>query len=401
MKTIKINKIQNVKSSVIDSSITFEEYINQIKNGFDVNKILMARAVGKGTAEYTTLKEKREAVLFNFNFIDRRRNKNITKHTGLLFFDIDDKTFDINSIDKSNFCVIHNSFGGNGYTLIVKTKDISYHNHTSFKKDYISIATQLGIESYIDESAIKMTQPTVISYDPYIFINEESKTFYSTEDTQKSITLPSKRRKDNIGSVIPFSNKKVKYETTLDTYDEACIYIKEGKEYVECKLPFKKDGTIKKIKEGERRKWISIFAHNLLYINGYINRKQLYTILNGINQKYCIKKLNEGQIYNIIDYKLEVLNKGEIEAFKPRLKKFWVDPSIKQKREVYDAKRKSLSDDKIEDFFGNDILNINKKITQKIIAEYTGLGVATIKRRFKENTEYKKIVKEININKKS
>jgi hypothetical protein len=68
---------------------------------------------------------------------------------------------------------------------------------------------------------------------------------------------------------------------------------------------------------------------------------------------------------------------------------------------VYDAKRKSLSDDKIEDFFGNDILNIDKKITQKIIAEHTGLGIATIKRRFKENTEYKKIVKEININKKS
>lgn len=398
MNTIQLNTLQNVKSSIIQSSISIEDYINQIKNGFELNKLAMARAIGKGDNTYTSIKENRKAVLFNFNFLNRRRNKNIVNSTGLLFFDIDNSSFDLNSINKDDFYIIHKSFGGKGYTLIARVEDITYDNHNSFKQNYMSIASQLGIDKYIDESAIKMTQPTILGYDKDIIVNDDSKVFKPiSKEIKKGATLSSKKGEGNIGSVALFyNNNKVKYETTLDDYSDNCVYIEEGKEFVECKLPFKKDGTARKMNEGERRKWISIFCNNLLYINGYVKREQLFSILNGINQKYCIKKLSEGQLYSIIDYKLQVLKEGNLEAFKPRLKKFWTQPSIKQKRDVYDAKRRSLTDDKLEDFFGDEILNINKKITQKVIAEYTGLSLRTIKNRFKQNPEYKQIVKDVN-----
>lgn len=402
---MKINTTPIVRNSSIIETISIETYIDYVKNGLDLENLLEIRRKGKGTIEYTKFKENRRATTFNFLFNKKRRNENIICSTGLLYYDIDIPEFDINKIDLSKIYICHKSFGGNGWTLLVKVSNISFSSHNEFKVAYENIAEQIGLYDYFDRGACKMTQPNAISYDPNIIINNSAPIFISNNKlTEKRDTTPIKREKKEekrICSSVPFLKKednfiKLKFNTLLEEYTEDCVYIKEGKEYVECKAPFDCNGKPRKIKNGEKHIWLSIYVNNLIYLNPLANKKELYVMIKIFSDTHCAEEVSEGNLKSIIDYKLKKEAEGNLKPFGATLKRFWVNPSVEDKKAAYNKKRASLGIDAIDAFFGDEICNLNIKVTYKIIADMIGVSEKTIKRRITE--EQKQIIKEFNIN---
>lgn len=391
-----INKFSKLKDSTVESTIKINDYVKLVKEGYDLTNLFKAREYPKGSDEYRSYKAERPAISFNCLFDDKRRNHNIKSGTGLLFFDIDDTDFDLKCINTSDFFILHKSFGGKGYSLIVKVEDIDVSSHESFKSSYLNIAEQLQINNFIDEGAVKRTQCTLLSYDNSIYVNYCSPIFNSNLKKYHEKDSNTKKEKESVSStvqsVIPFLDTEVsrlKTKIVLDYYKEDCVYIPEGKEYVEVNIPFDKKGNVKKIEEGKRNIFISSVANNLIYINKTTNKQLLLNFIVAINESYLTKPLDESVLSNMIDYKIKRLKEGTLQPINAKQKKFWVNPKCKDKKKAYQNKRKSLSVNKIKNFLYDDLKYIKKELTYKDIADFCDVSYKTVQRKFKENAEYR------------
>lgn len=419
---MKINLFENTFKPTVINTITIEDYITYIKDGYNVDEVLQARNHPKGSNEYKKVKTNRHAVTFNFLFNKYKKNVNIISSTGLLFFDIDEVDFDINKLDMDNIFLLHKSFGGNGYSIIVKVDGVSHRSHNEFKDCYNSIAEQLGILNIYDKGALKMTQYTLFSYDPNIIVNNNAITLVPIINKRDTTTIKckdkisnikrdtttikeelTKRTKTNelVGMSLFYSNENfinVTFESVLDEYNEDCVYIAEGKPYYRVFTPFGADGKPKKIVDGDKHKVISMYTNNLLFLNPTIGSKQLSILIRNMINTHCYSVVPEGNLKSIIDYKYKELLEGNLKPYGERIKKFWVNPSVDNKLSVYNAKRRSIGIDALDAFFSDELLDIHHKVTYKFIADSIGVSEKTIKRRFNDNPDYKQALKGHNSN---
>ena len=413
---MKLNVYQNVKSPDVLTDIEATLLFSKIK-GIGINpsfkdNIIKLRELNKKDPLYKQIKEILPAVTYNFLFVKRKKNENILSPTGLLFFDIDNPSFSPTTFvenNKGKIYAMYKSCGGKGYSIIVKVEGLTLQN---FTKATEYIAGVLNIENFIDRQALKPTQFSVISYDPDIYIEYKSESFSlsflnDNSINEKSITTLTyreekkghysnlgKEKKEYICSSVPF----LKFEVQLEHYEEDCVYIPEGKDFYKTYLPFfdKENGITKKIKEGRRENILSCYLNNLLCLNDNVQYELAINIIKDLNSSYCDPPLSHNQIISIVKYKIAKKSAGELDPLNVYKKKYWINPSTINKKEAYHKKRKEYSMNAIEDFFGNEILNINKKITYAVIVEYTGVSLITIKRNITE--EQKSLIKEINSN---
>ena len=123
-----LNYYNNLKSPEIKKTISIEEYVNHIRDGYLTKTILNARNEGKGSPKYERAKNLRPCVTFNFLFDGYKTDNNIISSTGLIYFDID---VSINKqLDYSKILIHHKSFGGNGSVIVVKVNGITEENFT-------------------------------------------------------------------------------------------------------------------------------------------------------------------------------------------------------------------------------------------------------------------------------
>lgn len=406
---MKLNLFQHAKDCNVIDTITIEDYITYIKDGYDVDQILKARTYGKGTIPYKKIKEQRNAVCFNYLFNGYKTNDNIIESTGMLFFDIDDTTFSLNDIDMSKIFIAHSSFGGNGYSIIVKVDGITKDN---FKEAYINIAHQLGITGKYDIGARKRTQFTLMSFDPNIIVNNDCNILI--HNIQKSITTPIvklniksittpivkgyinilKKRvsKDRISGSDTFL--KLIFQSQLDEYTEDCVFIKEGHPFYKCFLPFKADGSYKQLADGEKHQVLTQYLNNLLCLNPNITHKQASVTLRSVIKTSCNQRVSEVNIENMIQYTFGKLREGTIQPTGVKLKYYWVSPSVANKFEAYKDKRSAPTKEALEFFVGCELLNLEIKCTNKVIAQMMGISEITVKRRLTD--EQKAAIKTFN-----
>lgn len=422
-----INTYNSIVQPAITGTISITDWLNKIQSSEHSKTITAARA---GLIDYTNTKKQLPAVTWNFRFIEYKKDTRCIYSTGFIFIDIDDKNFDINTLDKSKIFSYYQSFGGKGYGIIVKTKGIVFDN---FKASYLTICNDLGISSFIDKNAIKASQFSVLSYDPNLFLNPESFVFdfsLSLDELNQSISnyrkeilelnfysksnnlkLPltnlieegniNKSNKENIWRLVRGKIENPIRYTNIDDFEFDSDFIcnwNEGLNFIRCYLP---SGKLK----DKRKRTILSYTTNLVFLNPDIKYLHALSILENINKVICNSPLDsnilEGILKSILNQKNENRLKPHITLrrilFKPNSelntedKLFVCGRLIKEKFEVEGCQRLNSI---IEEW---DFDNLGK-ISIRKIAKNSDMNERTIEKyyhHFKElinslNNEYKK-----------
>lgn len=173
---MKVSLYNTVKSTE-KHDISIDDYCEMILKGKYQDMVLTARSVKNDEEKYKSLKSKMPCV--TGSAIMNQGSKvasNIFEMNGLICLDIDDEV-DINLIQRINSddytFISHRSFGGDGLCVFVKinpNKFIeSFHELAQYYWDKFNLA--------IDQSCKNKNRLRYLSYDPYLFKNENSKKF--------------------------------------------------------------------------------------------------------------------------------------------------------------------------------------------------------------------------------
>ena len=393
-----IQTYKNCKSPIPETQSTPTQILLDIKNGKYKSLVSKARAIGKGNKGYDDIKINQiPTCTWNFLFNSKKLNSNISEPTGLIFIDIDDITFDIESIDKSKIYSYYKSISGDGYGILIKVNGLNLDN---FNDTYNMIVNDLGITSAFDTGARKATQYNVLSYDPSLFLNRDSYTYIADSSSlllnkemiKKSALSPIIRKKEELVDNALFL--KLNFKSTLESYKEDCIYIKEGKPYYECQIPFNGDGSRRIIQDGEKHRVLTLFINNLICLNPEICDKQIMVIVKHNIIKYCASEIPNSNIINMIAVKRKELNEGRLKPYGVRLKKFWVDPKCNDRYKAFNDKRIKIGFDALDNFFGDELYNLSTKVTYQVISDKIGICLRTIK--IKITKEQKELMKQFN-----
>lgn len=392
---MNLNLYENLKSET-QESISIEKYFQYIKHGYQEHEVLKARLNGKSSDIYSEIKKDRVCVTFNFFFNKKRRNINIVKPTGVVYFDIDNPDFNPNNLDLNNILSYHKSFGGNGWCIIVKA-DITEDN---FKEEYLNIANQIGIIDYVDKMAIKKTQCTVLSYDPNIFINKDS-CLIKVEVKEKEAVRGHNNIHKHHDKEVPlfdlFDNPpgiEVKEKMKFTDADDYCpdhkgyVVFEDGVGVHKLKVPRKK------IIKGNRHSFLSISANRLLMLNPDLGFKLLVNYMQSINN-YCLIEpvSNIKEICQYVYHKrydLKPNHKRKI-IFNPNYKL-----NKKQKQSIINKEIGKMKSNKtkqeIYDIIERWDFDTNGKITQKKVQQLSSKGIRTIRKYWDEFKDYVKFL---------
>lgn len=376
---------KNIKSPTPIEQIDIYEFIDTVKSpdSYTKSKILKARELklhGK-EQEYNRVKSSIPCYTLNFSFTNRKSNKNIDKATGVIYIDVDNET----NIDLSNpliFASWH-SLSGKGRGVLVKVNGLSISN---FKDTYKDISKKLGIKS--DIRASKATQYTVLSYDPNIYVNNNSTTWEVEKEfknTPNTVTYLKKEKKVT-------TEMGGKYEVKYDNLEEIDF---NGEDYIV--FPDEKGMTAKAwippiIKIGERNEVLSTLTYQLRALNIEMEFESFRQFIHNINLSRCEEPLPDYEVDKIV-WKIEktdilqpLLNAPRRVVFNPKS-----NLTPKEKRAITNkitgANRTKKTIEKLKEFVENWDYKFLGKITQKKLTKETGMNKKTIEKYYKHVKE--------------
>jgi hypothetical protein len=376
--------------------MTLQGYLAMVKEGYEVDQILHARKFEKGTESYNKVKYNRKCVTLNFLYDDYKKNDNIIESTGVMMLDFDLPDFDISIIDDSYLLFYHKSFGGKGYTVGVR---VTYINQENFKEAYLRIANILGVGHLYDKNAVKMTQYTVLSYDPELYYNKHAVIFsgknYASKylsNSYKSNTLSIEYHSTYTGD-IRFNNGQ---EYTVEGQDFVSDFT-NGYNYINCTLPFNY-----KIKEGGRRMYLFKYATNFVSLNSTVDKATVNKILYKINRYHMVEPLPTEELKQVVNSVFKYHERGILKPVYSKKRKIifntksYLTKHQKQKIVGQEISKhwKSVGEDKIYNVIECwDFENLGK-ITQKKIYLNHEVSKSCVKKYYRILKEY---IKELNI----
>lgn len=384
---MKLHVYKNCESPQVTDSVDSTQWFEFIRTGqhscFD--QIRTARSICDTKEIYDELKRTSiSAVTFNFNFQKRKNNKNISGPTGLMFFEVDEPSFQITSLDPNKVHCCYRSLSGRGLHIIVRVSGLTPSN---FDSTYDSISQQLGIKHIICSGSRKMSQFSVMSYDPCLFHNPDSFIFSPTtltgvgENNKVSFSL-SYREQIHIGLNDTFF-KYSDIETICEP--EQVVEERQGIRVVSCFLP-------EFIKMGERTRSLFNYCLRLVHCNPDKTLEQVFYHLAKTNEKRCEVPLPEKEVRTIVQIIFKYKQEGTLNPKGTQRKIIFgkkTGMNIKEKQS-YSAKvvgqwRTEKTRERIKE-----ALRSNPGGTQKEVARQTGMSLITIKRHWSDLTPSKK-----------
>jgi hypothetical protein len=398
LKHHQINTYKSIKDCNVKNTISIEQWLDAIKNPEieTRNTILAARIIGKGNPAYDALKEIIPCVTYNFLFNKYKKNTNIISTTGLIYIDVDKSNFNINLIDKSKILAYYKSFGGIGYSIILKVNGLTLNN---FKSTYLAISNELGIINYIDVNAIKASQFNVQSFDADLFYNPDSTEFEATNLAPPSrVNKKEEKTYTHDGGAEPIYDYKNIRFNDLDKIQFGGDYVVnwDGWNYIKCWIPFKK------LKSGKNDYFLS-YTSNLVYLNPNLSQGKVLSILLKINPLACSMPVPEEQLKRIVKSVFEYKNNGTLKpilfnkkryiVFRPELN--WTQ---KQKLDICRAEMskhwKDVSSQKLYQIIEKWDFVKYPKITQRAIYKNFPISKKTVEKYYHLFLDY---VQELNL----
>lgn len=387
----QLNFYRNLKSPRIEKTITIEEYISLIRDGYQIADITEARKHVKGTKPYDEIKETRACVTFNFLFKRYKKNQNITGTTGLLYFDFD---IPIDQLDQSKIFLHHKSFGGKCSCIVVQVQGLNLKN---FKTNYELIAAELSIPHNYDECARKATQFTVLSFDENLYYNPNSFVFKAISE---KVSFPSKLEGEE--SISP-RNETFHKDHPLGRScrtTNASDYVDEDKDYevFDQGIQVAKMNIPRKTPIGMRNQTLLSIINQLVSLNNHLTYDQIKEKGRIINRIFTKEPLPERQVMSIVNTIWEqklannlkpILNHTRKIIFNRKCKLSFGEKMIivNQKNGVL---RSRATQEKIR--VAIECWDKSHKIDQKTVASKTGMSLSTIKlhwKIFKERVDKK------------
>ena len=377
------------KSPVVIDEVTIGAILNQIKTGGqNLDLIKEARKRGKESTFYEKVKTtKINTFTPNATFRCKRNLGNIKELSKLVYLDIDGCT----DIDVNNPYIYATwlSLSATGRGVLVRAKGL---NKDNFAFAYESIAMEIGLD--VDPMAKDISRQVVISYDPEMYINPDSKSYNCTgmvsEKRDIPLTVPLKKKKERNVSERGVTFKNIRYNDFED-------YDLEGKEYEVFDEPvgFSKF-HIPEVITKNRYSTISATVHQYMALNPDLPLESARHFIEVLNKR-CSNPLDDTETDKIkrdIEKKMDtgdlfpILNVQRYTAFSENV-------STKD-RQIIGAKvagrnkrRKTLQ--KIQDCLNSWDLNLGKA-TNKKIAEITGLAQKTVDKYSKFFKDQKEII---------
>lgn len=394
---IKISVYQNSKSYNPIGEVPISEIFDKIKNGgYETPVINTLRLYEKGSEIYDSLKNNSlPTYRFNFSTVGPASNANLGNPTGLIYLDVDS----IDSISNNSYVYASwKSPSKTGYAVLVKVDGLSLSN---FKSSYDYVGSLLGVIP--DPCARKAIQQTCLSYDPNIYINQDSVTIdlsNLTKDNKKGI-IPSKllKEKKDIGRNDTFFGKSVRF-SNIDDYFTGQFKDAEYRVFKDkvdvCNPIMPKDTPI-----GKRHTLFYTYMTQVAVLN-YMNISKNYmNILATSVNKGLENPMDELEVKAISDSVYAQMKEGKLKIFYNEKRRILFNPSLNMgrvgkmgivNREIGKLRTESTLNS-IYSVIENWDFNIDKKITIKLVSKYSGKSQVTVKRHWKN---FKNFVAELN-----
>jgi len=402
---MKVNTYANLKSPTVNETISIGDWLTRIQNPSPelLVKIEQARkykhqyinAVDKETksfveTKYIKIKLTIPTASYNALFDRYRKNDNYISGTGLLYIDIDQIDFDPNKLDKGKIFCIYRSIGGLGYSILVKVNNVNPEN---FKATYQYVVQDLGIKTACDSNAQKLSQQSILSYDPDLFVNHES-FIYSSINNNKPEKDPEgyiilKREEEHnvplgVFSILRYNNIN-SFKFDGKDYVENWI---DGLEYVYCSKPFNP------LNDG-RKMYMATYVRNLVCLNPRAPKNQIFNSAKFVNLSIALEPLPLKIIEKLVDSILKQQGDGTLLP-KITIRRIIFNPKslmTKDEKLKLQGERQALHYDgiyakKIYEVIEDWNFNLNGKITIKSVATASGLNIKTIEKRWTNMKAY-------------
>jgi hypothetical protein len=361
-------------------------------NGSSSEIEILQKSASNIKTNYDIKKKQLPTVTYNATFNSYRNTKNLNTTTGLIYLDVDTEGFDIETIDKSKVFSYYKSVGGLGYSILVRVNNLTVDNYSS---TFESIVDDLGIRPFYDKAAKGLIQQSILSYDPNIYINNNSYVFESINDlTNKKCTTPYVNKKEKtytIGVV-----QKIRYDNSYKYVEglEQNEYVsdwKEGFEVIKAWIPFNK------IKDGRRYKYLLSYGTNLLFLNQHLNYNGVLNNLRHVNPIACLNPIDESQLVKIAKTLMKQQSDGVLKPIpykKPRRVIFSENSTLSriEKQKVSNNEQvkywQNVSTEKIYNIIENWDFEKFGKITQLAIVNNNRIARVTVQKYWSEFKEY-------------
>lgn len=392
-KVYWINHFKNCKSPSIIGKITVEDVLHKIMYG-DENllNIKKARDYGKGHPEYDEIKMKKLPThRFNFLIEGKAENVNIIGATGLIYIDVDDNI----DIPHSEYIYAKwRSLSNTGYGILVKVENLTLDN---FKDVYASIGVILGVK--VDDGARKAIQQNVLSYDPSVYCNTDSKV-YEYEGSKKASPNTIKKKEECIVINEAFTNTPIikeridnSYEYFVgDNYDKEYLYFEDKVTICAPNMPWYG------ISKGNRNNLLFRLLSQFALLNPTFDRKYLLNKSDYLNKK-IFPNLTKIEINSIVNSVIKKRAEGTLEIYPNKERLILFNPNIKltkhQKRQivgfVMSEKKSKKTQDAIYEILENWDFEELGQITQKLVISNLKFSRSRVQRHwshFKDYVEY-------------
>lgn len=394
----KISIFQNIKNPNAIGVDTIDGVLQCIKNGHTKEKVELARGYGRGTHEYGLIKAQILTFTPNAYFYPTRKKENLNELSGFIYLDFDNY-YEKGRITEAPFIyACWKSVSDKGYGALAIVEGLSISNFNNSWQYLYHYFKNKGLE--VDTLTKDITRQNIISYDPHIYINKNAIAFdaLTIKDYCKSkkilseanTTINQQLFDTNITlseynfSQSNFSIKNVKYKTTLTDYNQnEYLVVENGLPYRGCFLP-------KSISDGRRHRWLTAYIISLMFNNPLISIDILNQIVIKANNEHCSPPMNLNKLMKLTNWLYDKCNQPDFD-FKPHLKKIWFNPSssldLKEKRKIIGKEVGSLRRKKTLSVLQkayDELRLYNEIVTQKMVREWTGLSLRTIKSRWRE-----------------
>lgn len=378
--------IPNVNSRHIITQLSLVDLVQTIKEPSLLNKeaILFARKFGKYTPEYDSVKKSLNCFIPNFNHKDYVKASTIYKYTGFVYIDVDE---DID-IDFSSFDFVASSWrsiSGIGRGILVAV-DVDWGD--KIVKEHISkivntISDMLDIKP--DQAAVSRDRLCVLSYDPYVYFNNEYIPIKLTIDKEDKKGSPT----NNTLSHIKLEKNDTFYNTIRysNLEDFTKDYVFEDDEIMKdldgAKIPYCEIYIPPKIEKGKRNIRLFNIATAMKGLNPNIEEGNFYAFMYKVNSSRCEEPLEPNEMKQLV----KRVFKSEIVLFSNKTKRFLFNPIYtldgndrkSLARTAMNKKTLEKSDIKVKTAIEN--WDSALKMTLKNIAVASGLSYPTIKRK--------------------
>jgi len=377
-----INTYANVSTPSVQSIIPTTEWLEKIKFGEYAEVITQLRKFNKGDSFYDETKKTLPCCTYNFLFDSYKKNSNIVSPTGLIYFDVDEPSFDVSSLNLDKVYSYYKSVGGKGYSILTKVENLTLDNYNA---TYDAILNDLKLNDFFDKDARKATQYNIISDDSDIFINNSS-FIYKSQNVPISIV---NKEEQNIYERDGYKTNYIRY-SDLTNIELDTPFVVDWNNFREVKvsIPFHK------ISDGRKRTLLAICC-NYVYLNDWLPFDNVVKTMCVINTLTCIEPLPYSIVLGIVK---SIFQQKRENRLKPNYNERSIifsqdcgydkDEKLAVCRELISKKRVNESKNIIYDFIESWDFIVNGKITVRKLTEVSGKDKKTVAKYYPEFKEW-------------